>query len=258
MKKLKYIIVFMVAVMAIGRLEAQEYKVAIENSKDAELKLEDFIGDLPIEGYSGNEIIITASSGDFQPPEKAKGLKPIYGGGTDNTGIGLEMVKEGNKIQLHCLLPGHKDGGYRIKVPDAIMLRIKSGPLSHGETTISNFKGEIEYNGYDHINLKNVTGPVVVSTINGGINVTFSEINKDKPVSLVSVNGEIDVTLPAKAAVELQMSTVNGSMYSDFDLSAASKDMKRVGGNAIHTQLNGGGTSVRLQAINGNIYLRKG
>ena len=60
--------------------------------------------------------------------------------------------------------------------------------------------------GCSEVNLKNVTGPLVISTVNGGVNVVFSEISKDKPISIVSVNGEVDVTIPAKAGVDLEMS----------------------------------------------------
>jgi len=34
--------------------------------------------------------------------------------------------------------------------------------------------------------------------------------------------------------------------------------MKKVGGNNIRSQLNGGGTDLKLSVISGNIYLRKG
>ncbi len=34
--------------------------------------------------------------------------------------------------------------------------------------------------------------------------------------------------------------------------------MKRIGGNSIKTQLNGGGTKVKITNISGSIYFRKG
>ena len=67
-------------------------------------------------------------------------------------------------------------------------------------------KNEVDFEGCHEVNLKNVTGPLVISTINGGVNVVFSEISKDKPISIASVSGEVDVTIPAKAGVDLDMS----------------------------------------------------
>ena len=258
MKKMKYIFSLFVLLAAVKWSHAQEYKVATENNKEAKLTLLDFNGELPIEGYSGNEIIVVPTHGHFETPERAKGLKPVYGGGTDNSGIGIYMEKNGNSITLRCLVPFTQDASYKLRVPENMALKIERDCARSGETTIQNIKNEIEMKGCHEVTLKNVTGPLVVSTISGGINVVFTEIQKDKPIYLSAISGDVDVTLPAKSPVDLEMSTVSGNMYSDFDLTATNKDMHRVGGGNLKAQLNGGGTSLKLKDISGNIYLRKG
>jgi hypothetical protein len=185
-------------------------------------------------------------------------LKPVYGGGTDNTGIALAMEKNGNKVTFRCLLPITRGADYRLKVPENFAIRIRRDCARGGETTIQNIKNEIDFNGCNSLTLKNVTGPLAVSTISGSVDVVFTEISKDKPISIVTVSGEVDITLPAKAPVELEMSTVSGSMYSDFDFPASNNNMRRVGGSSVHSELNGGGTALRTSSVSGNIYLRKG
>src|SRR4030095_13412690 len=97
----------------------KEFKVPVQNSKDGKLTLIEFSGDVPIEGYSGNEIIITGEPRKPDNSERAKGLKPIYPGGDDNTGIALYMEKSGNQVTFRCLLPiTHGQGDYKIKVPE--------------------------------------------------------------------------------------------------------------------------------------------
>ena len=251
-----FILLFLV--FASTALRAQEYKIPVENTKEGRLTLDNFTGDLPIEGYSGSEIIVSGTSENFETPERAKGLKPVYGGGTDNTGLAIFFEKEGNKITLHCLVPITRSASYRIRVPENLALKIVRGFEKNGHTTIENMKNEVEFKGCHSITLKNVTGPLVVSTISGNVNVVFSEISKDKPISLASISGEVDVTLPAKAAVNVEMSTITGGMFTDFDLTTDSKEMRRVGGGKIRSQINGGGTDLRLNNISGNIYLRKG
>jgi hypothetical protein len=261
MKKMKYIFPLFVLLAAVkwsSAQESKEYKVPVENNKEAKLTLIDFTGDLPIEGYSGNEIIVVATHGHFETPERAKGLKPVYGSGTDNTGIWLSMEKNGSSISLRCLVSFGQDASYKLKVPENMALKIERDCARSGETTIQNIRNEIEMKGCHEVTLKNVTGPLVVSTISGGINVVFTEIQKDKPIYLSAISGDVDVTLPAKSPVDLEMSTISGNMYSDFDLSATNKDMHRVGGGNLKAQLNGGGTSLKLKDISGNIYLRKG
>jgi len=254
-KAMSYCIGLSIALLAAQTLPAQEYKTQVTNSKEIQLVLKDFSGDLPVEGYSGNEIVV--SGPNLTPPDRAKGLKPVYKGGADNTGLGLAVEKSANTITIICLVPFNKQSGYRIKVPDNLALKISSECEFNNSAEISNMKNEIDVNICSGITIKNSIGPLVLSTIDGTINVVFNEISKDKPTSIASINGEIDVTLPASAAVNLEMRNMQGGMYSDFELPADDRQLKRVGGGAINAKLNGGGVSLKINSINGNIYLRK-
>src|SRR5258708_21814215 len=118
-------------------------------------------------------------------------------------------------------------------------------------------KNEVEVNVWHSIKVRNSTGRLVLSNISGAIDVVFNEVNKDKPISIASISGEIDVTLPAKTPVDLEMKTISGTMYSDFDFAADEKEMKRVGGSRVNNLLNGGGIDLKLNIVIGNIYLRK-
>lgn len=256
MKQLSYLCLFLFFWSAIS-VQAQDYKIAVQNTKDGKLTLNDFSGDLPIEGYSGTEIIITSDRSP-KTPERAKGLKPVYADGTDNTGIGVSVEKNGNEVTLQCLLPITQSANYKVKVPDNFTVKVNNECGHSGDITAKNLKGEVEIKNCGSIKLTNVSGPVVLSTISGNIDVTFTSLNKDKPISIASVSGEIDVTVPAKAGLDLEMETVSGSIYSDFDFPSENKKMKRIGGNTIDSPLNGGGVDLKINNVSGNIYLRKG
>jgi lia operon protein LiaG len=256
MKKRSHLIVLGVAICCAISLHAQDYKITVQNTQDGKLKLNDFPGDLPIEGYRGNEIIIT-SDHSSKPPERAKGLKAVYASGTDNTGIGVSVEKNGNEVTLQCLLPVTQSANYKIKVPDNFTVRLKNECGHSGDVTAKDLKGEIEIENCGGIKLSNVSGPVVLSTISGNINVAFTSLNKDKPISIASISGEIDVTVPDKAGLDLQMDNVSGSIYSDFDFPSNDKKMKRIGGNSVGSKLNGGGVDFKISNVSGNIYLRK-
>ncbi len=243
--------------LSAGIAAGQEYKLTVQNTKDSKLILKNFTHDLPIEGYSGNEIIITSPNGDFTPPERAKGLRPIYPGGNDNSGLGLDVEKNGNEISVTCMLPITKSADYKIKVPDNLALEIESGCERASSISVAGMKNEIDVKTCQGIDLKNVTGPLVLSTISGNVNITFSGI-PDKPVSINAISGEIDITLPAKTAASLELRTVGGSFYSDFDFTEAKDNMKKVVGNELTYLLNGGGPKVSISTVSGNVYIRKG
>lgn len=259
MKAIKLTSLLLVLCLMSKVLLAQEYKIQVENSKAGKLILNDFVGDFPVEGYSGNEIIITSSSARFtNTPERAKGLKAVYSKGTDNTGIGLRVEKNGSTITVECLLPFTKREPYKIKVPNNLALDIKSGCELGSNITIRNMTNEIEINNCNSIDIKAVSGPLVLSTISGEIKVVLTSLNKDKPTSIASVSGNIDITLPAKTPADVEMSTISGSVYTDFDLTNPKDKMQRIGGNNIKNSLNGGGAGLKISNISGDIYLRKG
>jgi hypothetical protein len=97
-----------------------------------------------------------------------------------------------------------------------------------------------------------------LATIRGNIDIVFGTIATGKPFSISSVSGEVDVTLPAGFAADINMSSVTGGMYSDFDFSNKADNLKKVGGNQLNYKLNGGGTDFNVVSVSGNIYLRKG
>jgi lia operon protein LiaG len=241
-----------------GFLYGQESKIPLQNSKTSRLILKDFNGKLPIEGYNGSEIVIIADSGSFETPERAKGLKAIYPAGTDNTGIGLEVSSSDNQVTIQCLVPFTQATRYSIKVPDNVVLEITSSCERSNDLSVSGMRNEIDIKNCNDITLKDVSGPLVLTTISGNINITFGTISSEKPFSINSVSGDIDITLPPKTPANLELRTITGSFYSDFDLSASKENLKKIGGSVLNFPLNGGGFKFSIITVSGNIYLRKG
>ncbi len=255
---MKISLLIIIVFLFTGTAKAQEHKIAVQNTKESKLILKNFSGDLPIEGYSGNEIIITAASLDLAPPERAKGLKPVYPGGTDNTGIGLSVEKNGNQVLVSCLLPFTRHGEYKIKVPDNLALEMQSGCENANDISIVNMKNEIDIQSCHNIYLENVTGPLVLSTIAGDIDIICNSIADNTPFSINSISGDIDISIPENAKVNLEMRTISGGFYSDFNFTETQKDLKRIGGSQLKYALNDGGSKFSIVTVSGNIYLRKG
>lgn len=256
MKQVRYTLLMITCLTSFCFLHAQDYKISVQNTKGSKLTLNNFCNDLPIEGYSGNEIVIVSNL-PANTPEKAKGLKTVYTRGNDNTGIGLAVEKNATHVILQYLMPLAKGAQYKIKVPDNFSIEIVTECRSLGNVSVVNIKGEVAIKNCRNITATNISGPLVLSTTTGDITVHLTSLTKDHLVSLATMSGEIEVTAPANTGMDVEMKTVSGTIYSDFNLPNDKKNLKK-DGTTISSKLNGGGAGITITSTTGNIYLKKG
>jgi len=109
------------------------------------------------------------------------------------------------------------------------------------------------HSGNGHIEVTTTLGPVQATSGNGNIDVEIGSLKTQENMSFRSGNGRISVTLPADYNGELESSTGNGHLISDFPLSVEGRlDRQRV-----RATIGKGGPRLRMSSGNGNIVLRK-
>ena len=107
--------------------------------------------------------------------------------------------------------------------------------------------------------MNQVGGTVLAHTVNGLITATVVSANPGEPMAFITLNGEVDVTLPAGTKANLKLRTDNGNVNSDFKLGPISDGEGHGGVNkTLSGPLNGGGPLFELRTFNGSVYLRKG
>lgn len=98
----------------------------------------------------------------------------------------------------------------------------------------------------------NVSGPLSMSSINGNVRVSADSLAPNDAVNLSTTNGTVYAELPAGIQGMFDLSTVNGSVRSDFPIPAATQG--RVGRH-LQGQIGESARSVKLRAINGMVTL---
>ena len=240
---------------------AQEYKTNLTNSKDHKVTIEMEGGEIKVEGHNGDGVVIIASSGyeNIVPPERAKGLKPLYNSAVDNTGIGLSVTPSNGGLTIEKAT--RKAVSYTIRLPKNVAVLYQQLNWQGAGITINNMDGDLEVRTNNaKIDLNRVTGPVVANTISGEISVVYSGLNQEKPTAISTISGVIDITLPPTAKSNLKLRTITGEVYTDFDLGVKqTKDgMAKVGGNSnVYGATNGGGVEMQFKTFSSNIYIRK-
>ncbi|AXT62087.1 hypothetical protein D1816_17555 [Aquimarina sp. AD10] len=250
---MKKIVIALLLYVVTGNLTAQNHSSALQGVK--KVKISSASG-TNIKTHAKNELLIIGDGHSM--PEKAKGLKAVYAGGSDNTGMGVYINKEGETLVVRNL-KGMNSKTLEIYLPKDINITVEKSNLGH--LSIEGFSSEIEARtNVGNIILKDVTGPIVAKTSTGEINVIFKKVSQSSPISLISSTGPIDISIPSNTAANLELKTSMGEIYTDFDIKfpSADDDMRIVAGKrTVKTSLNNGGVDISLRSSTGNIYLRK-
>ena len=90
------------------------------------------------------------------------------------------------------------------------------------------------------------------TTINGEITAKLGDGNWPKSLSFKTINGGINVDLPANLSASVDAQTLNGSINSDFPLQVISQEGRR----HVKGTIGSGGRALVLKTLNGSINLR--
>lgn len=257
---MKTILTGLLMVFAISTFAQKEYKYTVKgNASDTWVTIELLGADIVVEGAIGSDIRVTSS--DYRGlPEKAKGLKPLSAAGVDNTGLGLAVTQEGNKIRIVGTDRSSDDSEYKIYLPKALNLKVEYNNWQAGDVVIRGMAGEVEARVQNSdLELYDLTGPLVAHTLSSDLKISFSSLSQTSPSSLTSTSGDIEMTVPASAKGTFKMGTISGGVYTDMDFDLGEESQtRRIGGMSSTGKLNGGGVEVAVKTISGDIYIRKG
>jgi hypothetical protein len=235
------------------------YKNKLGNNKGNKVIIMMQNSNVKVVGHNSDEVVIEAAS-HKAPPARAAGLKPLYNQAEDNTGMGLSVTKEGNTLTV--AKASRHDGKYTIRVPKNASVMYEETNWTGGDLSIADMEGEIELklnNG--NATLTNITGPLVANATSSDMVIKFSSLNQSKPSAISTVAGTVDIHLPANTKANFKLKTIQGEIYSDFDMNIArdtKSNLPRVsGGNNIDGKTNGGGVEMNLYTISGDMYIRK-
>ncbi len=217
-------------------------------SRPALVKVNLLNGSIRVKAYDGKDVIV----------------EPRYANGKN----ALKVEQAENVVLVNSGATGPVDVDLQVPLKTSLKLTC----LQAGEILVEKVEGEIEASGLTgSVRLLDVSGVVVANSLNGQVKVSMQRVTPDKPMSFSTLNGDIDITLPADTRATAKVETLNGSIQSEFLIQpgggsgAANRD---TGGkpempSAWTTEkvrsgtINGGGPEFRFKAFNGSINIHK-
>lgn len=130
-------------------------------------------------------------------------------------------------------------------------VRVSTG---NGDVDVRGARSSVRVStGNGRVNVVTADGPVEVRTGNGDIDVGMSALKAKDDMTFSTGSGSIRVTLPAAYNGELEASTGNGELRSDFDL----KIEGRMNPRHVRATIGTGGPKLKLTTGNGRLAILK-
>lgn len=222
-----------------------------------------------IEGYAGKEIVaeFVDRNGKERPARKSNGLTRLE----LNRAAGVSAQQDENVIELR--LNENVSSHVVLRIPAQYSLYLRS---TNSDLVVENAAGEIDVDSVNgRVNLLNTRGAITAHAMNGNLVVTVDRVPQDRPMSLSTFNGNLDITFPADVRATLKLKADNGDAYSEFPIQLqqpplpptpptppnppGTPEPKRAQRmeRASTATVNGGGPEIQLTSFNGKIMIRK-
>ena len=222
----------------------QEFHRTVPLAANGRVSLDSINGDVEITGWDRNEVQIDAV-------KTARDQQRL-----DETTIEVESGSD--YVKIHTQYAHHINNNpasvkYTLHVPQ--QSRLEEISLVNGSLMLQKVSGDVTaklVNG--KASVRDLTGEAFISSVNGSIEASFTSLNNVREIKFKSVNGSINLGLPAAPNADVKASTVNGGIKSDFPLTVQ-------GSFASHNlsgTLGSGGTHIDLSNVNGSIHLSSG
>jgi DUF4097 and DUF4098 domain-containing protein YvlB len=125
----------------------------------------------------------------------------------------------------------------------------------NGDVDVRDAKGAVRVStGNGRVTVTTSEGPVEARSGNGDIDVRMTALRAREDMTFSTGSGDVRVTLPTDFNGELDATTGNGTISSDFEL----KVEGRMSPRRVRATIGNGGARLRLATGNGGLELRKG
>jgi DUF4097 and DUF4098 domain-containing protein YvlB len=149
----------------------------------------------------------------------------------------------GKRVQLQI--------SYKIRVPEKTDLDLK---ITNGNIDVTNVEGQARLRSTNgSVEANRIRGGVDGYTVNGNVHVQLAQVTGNRSMKLKTTNGSLQLRLPSDIQVDLEASTVNGSISTEFPVTATGRLTSR----SLRGSLNGGGPLIDLHTVNGSIRIEK-
>lgn len=139
---------------------------------------------------------------------------------------------------------------FEVRVPRGVLF---AGRTVNGSVRAIDMTADVKATTVNGSVRVRTTGLAEATTVNGSVTVRMGRANWADDLAFSTVNGAILLEMPEELNAEVEASTVNGSLSSDWPMTVRG----RWGPRRMNGKIGNGGRSLSLNTVNGDIELRR-
>jgi hypothetical protein len=220
---------------------------------------------IEIKGVNGNVEATPSSGGEVE----VVAVKSSRRGNPED--VRIEVVRHSEGVTICAVYPnagrdantcepgqrGHMnvrnndtEVSFTVRVPSGVRF---NGRTVNGRVEANNLTADVEATTVNGDVEVTTTGLARAKTVNGSITAVMAHADWSDDLEFKTVNGSIDLTMPASLSAEVEVKTLNGEISSDFPLTVRGTFGRR----HMSGTIGGGGRALQLETVNGSVNIRR-
>lgn len=243
-------------------------------------------GDIIVEGYAGDKILIEAVKTIKAKTEErlAKGKEEMMLRKIDRYDTIIFFVGGGCQDFVYNHKHGRNRWGYEwdcpdrncqpeydynfdftVKVPNGLNIEVST--INNGKIKVTQVKGAVKANNVNGaIALSGLEGAAQAHTINGDVDLDYTK-NPNGPCKFYTLNGDINALFQKGLAANMSFKSFNGDLYTNLDnLTSLPTELEKieskngiklkVGGKSVY-KIGQGGALLDFETFNGDAIVKE-
>ncbi len=214
-------------------------------------------------------ITVTSATGD---KVQVTGTKHWRRGNPDDVHFTVQQVGSGKQDVLICALwgdrascdeEGYNDSGgsrrlrnndvsveFRISVPKGVKVSVST---VNGDVRVDGATSEVEASSVNGgVEAASSGGPVNATSVNGSVRASMGRFPLRDGITLTTVNGSVTAEFAGDLDANVELETVNGRFYTDYQVTVDG----RLDPRNLRGRIGKGGPTIKMTTVNGSVELR--
>jgi len=223
--------------------QGQDFHKSYAISSNGHISIRNVSGDVKVAGYNGDSVVVDA-----------------FKVGRDRDLVKVEDSSTGDRIELRVQYPesGNCDAGvnFQVLVPSQVEYNFDRLASVSGNVEVMGIRGRLHVESVSgNVGVTNVAGIVSASSVSGNVEAQVSSPEGLGDMKFSSVSGNVDVRAPLNLNADIEMSSVSGSLHTDFPISIEEREYGP--GHSARGRIGSGTNGLRVTTVSGRVSLTR-